>query len=198
MELQKINVKFFLAEPDAIPLATFIDVFHGWIQGSDGVYHDVADYSHMHGGPGIVLIANNANVSIDETGNRRGLLYSCKSYLYGSNVERLKQAFRAALENCRRLEQEPALRGKLKFRGNEALIAINDRLLAPNTEESFETIKPEIESLASTLYDNEETTLERDKDPDKRLTVRIKTARPASVDKVLKRLAGQLGTRRET
>jgi hypothetical protein len=188
MELQKINVKFFVAEPDAVPLTTFIDVFHGWIQAADGIYHDVADYSHMHAGPGIVLVANDANVSIDETGNQRGLLYNCKSYLYGSNVERLKEVFRSALENCRRLEQEPALRGKLKFLGNEALIAINDRLLAPNTEESFETIKPEIKSLARALYDDEEITLERDRDPNKRLTVRIKTARPASVDNLLSNL----------
>jgi hypothetical protein len=43
MELQKINVKFFVAEPDKVPLTDFIDVFHGWIQATDGVYHDVAD-----------------------------------------------------------------------------------------------------------------------------------------------------------
>jgi hypothetical protein len=188
MELQKINVKFFATGPEAVSLAAFIEVFHGWIQQADGVYHDVADYSHMHAGPGIVLVANDANVSIDETGGERGLLYSCKRYLYGSNVERLKQAVQAALENCHRLEQEPALRGKLRFLGNEALISINDRLLAPNTEESFESIKPEIESLARTLYGNDEITLERNRDPRERLTVRVKVARPASVDQLLSNL----------
>ena len=67
MELQKINVKVFTAEPNNIPLTDFINIFHGWIQATDGVYLDVADYSHMQAGPGIVLVADDANVSIDET-----------------------------------------------------------------------------------------------------------------------------------
>jgi len=56
MELQKLEIKFFAVEREPVPLAAFIDLFHGWIQASDGVYHDVADYSHMHQGPGIVLV----------------------------------------------------------------------------------------------------------------------------------------------
>src|ERR687897_3091748 len=107
MELQKISVKVFAAEPDNIPLTDFIDVFHGWIQATDGVYHDVADYSHMRAGPGIVLVASHANLSIDETNNRRGLLYRQKSHLSGSNEEKIRAVLRAALKYCRRLEEEP-------------------------------------------------------------------------------------------
>src|SRR4029434_4673152 len=140
MELQKINVKVFSAEPNKVPLTDFIDIFHGWIQATDGVYHDVADYSHMQAGPGIVLVADDANVSIDESGNRRGLLYSQKSKLDGSNIERLSTILRSALENCQRLEEEPALDGKLRFAGNEVEIVVNDRLLAPNTGEVFEEL----------------------------------------------------------
>ena len=106
--------------PTTVPLTDFIDIFHGWIQATDGVYHDVADYSHMQAGPGIVLVADDANVSIDETGNRRGLLYSQKGQLSGSNLEKLSTVLRSALENCQRLEQEPALRGKLRFVGNRS------------------------------------------------------------------------------
>src|SRR5919109_961142 len=109
MELQKINVKFFTAGPHQPPLADFIDIFHGWIQATDGEYHDVADYSHMQAGPGIVLIANNANVSIDETENRRGLLFSQKSRLEGSNQKKLRQVFHSALASCHKLEEDPAL-----------------------------------------------------------------------------------------
>ena len=67
MELQKINVKFFTEGKAPIPLTAFIDIFHSWIQATDGMYHDVADYSHMQSGPGIVLVAEDANLSIDET-----------------------------------------------------------------------------------------------------------------------------------
>src|SRR3970040_2096363 len=107
MDLQKLNVKIFVEQPNDIPLSDFIDVFHGWIQATDGIYHDVADYSHMQAGPGIVLVAREANMSIDETGGRRGLLHSQKVSMTGTNQEKLCAVFRIALENCRRLMDAP-------------------------------------------------------------------------------------------
>ena len=180
MDLQKLNVKFFVEPPDTVPLTDFIDIFHGWIQASDGEYHDVADYSHMRAGPGIVLIANDANVSIDETENRRGLLFSQKSRLEGSNQEKLRKVFRSALINCRKLEEEPALRGKLRFEINEALISINDRGVAVNSDEAFEKIKADIASIACELFGSVEISCERNLDPRRRLNVRLKTS--AAVD----------------
>ena len=176
MELQKINVKILTEEPNQVPLTDFINIFHGWIQATDGVYHDVADYSHMQAGPGIVLVADDANVSIDETDNRRGLLYRQKSKVSGSNLEKLSTVLRSALENCYRLEEEPALRGKLKFSGNQVEILVNDRLLAPNTSDAFEEIRPEIDFLARRLYASTNFTLVRNKaDPRHRLNVTLTT-----------------------
>ena len=176
MDLQKINVKFFAAEPNKVPLTDFIDIFHGWIQATDGVYHDVADYSHMQAGPGIVLVADDANVSIDETGNRRGLLYSQKGKLSGSNLAKLNTVLRSALENCQRLEQEPALHGKLRFVGNEVEILVNDRLVASNTSDAFEEIRPEIDFLGRRLYASTNFTLLRNhEDPRHRLNVTLST-----------------------
>jgi hypothetical protein len=176
MELQKINVKVFSTEPNKVPLTDFIDIFHGWIQATDGVYHDVADYSHMQAGPGIVLVADDANVSIDETDNRRGLLYSQKSKLGGSNLEKLSAVLRSALENCHRLEEEPALRGKLRFSGNQVEILVNDRLLAPNKGEVFEELRPEIDFLARRLYASTNFKLSRNRqDTRHRLNMTIST-----------------------
>lgn len=180
MDLQKLNVKFFVEPPDTVPLTEFIDVFHGWIQATDGDYHDVADYSHMQDGPGIVLIANDANVSIDETGNRRGLLFTQKSRLSGSNREKLRSVFRSALENCRKLEEEPVLRGKLRFKATEAVISVNDRLVGSNTEQSFDEIKGDVAAIAKELFGAAEVSLERNSDPRQRLNVRLKT--PIAVD----------------
>jgi hypothetical protein len=188
MELQKISIKVFAAEPDNIPLTDFIEIFHGWIQATDGVYHDVADYSHMQAGPGIVLVAEDANLSIDETENRRGFLFSQKSPLVGSNQQKLRAVLRSALENCRRLEQEPALGGKLKFLPNEILMLINDRLIAINTEECFQEIKSEIESVATGLFGEAGITLDRDPDARKRFNVRINSSRPVDLESLLSNL----------
>jgi len=188
MELQKLNVKFFAELPNTVPLADFIEIFHGWIQATDGVYHDVADYSHMQAGPGIVLVANDANVSVDETENRRGLLFSQKSPLSGSNQERLRTVFRAALENCRKLEDEPALRGKLRFAANEAMVSLNDRLLGLNSQQAFDDLQGEVEVFAKQVYGNADVRFERDADPRQRLNVRLMTSSPVGLRQALDNL----------
>jgi hypothetical protein len=188
MELQKLNVKWFVQQPHTIPLTDFIDVFHEWIQATDGIYHDVADYSHMHAGPGIVLVARDANVSIDESDHRRGLLYSHKSPLRGSNQEKLYTVLRSALETCRKLEREPKLDGKFKLLGNEAVIAIHDRLIATNTDESFAAVAPEIEAVARHLFVDGKIDLEREPDTRRPFSVRIKASRSFGVDELLERL----------
>jgi hypothetical protein len=188
MELQKLNVKFFAELPNTVPLADFIEIFHGWIQATDGIYHDVADYSHMQAGPGIVLVANDANVSVDETENRRGLLFSQKSPLSGSNQERLRTVFRAALENCRKLEEEPALRGKLRFAANEAVVSLNDRLLGSNSQQSFDEFQGEVQAFAKQIYGDAEVRFERDADPRERLNVRLKTSAAVELRQALDNL----------
>lgn len=197
MDLQKIAVKIFAEPTHRPPLVQFIDVFHGWIRATDGVYHDVADYSHMHAGPGIVLIAPDANLGIDENGHRRGLLLTQKKRLDGSNHEKLVTVLRAALENCRRLEEDRSLNPPIRFSGSEFLIAINDRLGAPNSEDAFNRVKPEIEAVAKRLFAGAPFTLERDGDPRKRLNVTIATAQTFDVRKVLENLRVRNGARAE-
>src|SRR3989338_10124635 len=126
MDLQRINVKFFLADANGVALTDFIPIFNSWVQASDGEYYDIADYSHVHAGPGVLLIAHEANISMDNTGNRLGLLYNRKQPLSGGNIEKLHFVFRTALEFGRRIEEEPPLQGKIKFAGNEFLFLIND------------------------------------------------------------------------
>lgn len=190
MDLQKINVKFFTVEKESVPLTVFIDIFHSWIQATDGTYHDVADYSHMKNGPGIVLVAHDANVHIDETGGRRGLLYNRKTPLPGSNQEKLRVVLRAALENCRKLEHEPAVRGKLKFSGDEVLISINDRLLVPNTIESFQLVKPDVEAVAAQLFNRASFALRYKEDSRQRFSIAVRTFESFDVDGLIANMGG--------
>ena len=190
MDLQKINVKLLSVDSGSVPLTAFIDIFNSWIQASDGDYYDLADYSHMHAGPGVLLIADEANVSIDETGERRGLLYNQKRPLKGSTGEKLRHVFGSALEYCRKLEEEPTLGGKIRFRGDEALVVINDRLIAPNTEETFHALRPDLEELAQTLYAGADFSLERDADSKKRCGVWIRTPATFEIATLLRNLEG--------
>jgi hypothetical protein len=188
MDLQKLNVKFFVEQPNAIALTDFIEIFHSWIQATDGIYHDVADYSHMQAGPGIVLVANDANISIDESGNRRGLLFSQKSPLAGTNQEKLRSVLCAALENCRKLEAEPALRGKLRFAANEAVISLNDRLLGENSQETFDAVRGDIEAVAQQLFGGATVSVERDDDARRQFNLHVKSSAAVDVAKALANL----------
>ncbi|OGQ93276.1 MAG: hypothetical protein A2253_12010 [Deltaproteobacteria bacterium RIFOXYA2_FULL_55_11] len=175
MDLQRINVKFFVENPDGILLTDFIRIFNSWIQASDGEYYDIADYHHVHAGPGVLLIAHEANISIDNTGNRLGLLYNRKQPLSGNNREKLDFVFRSALEFCRRIEEEPAPQGKIKFGGNEFLFLINDRLLAPNSAATFRAVSPDLEKIAKTLYAGAEFLMDHRNDAREIFAVKVKS-----------------------
>jgi hypothetical protein len=147
--VQHINLKIFIKDGGAIKLGDTVAVFHQWIR--DGncpeMLIDVADYEHVPAGPGVLLIGHQANYSFDNRENRLGLLYNRKAALDGTFQSRLEQAHRAALDACGRLEQDAAFGGKLKFDRNALEVSINDRLLAPNTDESWEALRPELEKF---------------------------------------------------
>jgi len=99
MNVQHINVKFYLEHPETVNLANFGAVFNSWIQQQrlDELLIDVADYLHVHNGPGLMLIGHEADYSLDNRAGRLGLLYNRKAQLDGNTQEKLAQAVRAAL-----------------------------------------------------------------------------------------------------
>src|SRR5260370_201374 len=122
MELQHVNVKLLVRNPEEVDLEPLIPIFHDWIQNQvgEGLLLDVADYRHVDAGPGGVLIGHEGNYSVDNTDNRLGVRYNRKAPLDGSNQDRLKQAARAALTAWQRLEADPRVRGKLRFNGERS------------------------------------------------------------------------------
>lgn len=145
--VQHINLKVFVADATAIDLADAVGVFHRWIKDSvcPEMLIDVAEYRHVPAGPGVLLIGHEANYSFDERGNRLGLLYNRKESLDGTFQSRLAQAHQAALDACDRLEKDVAFGGKLKFDRSSLEVFVNDRLLAPNNDETWTALKPELE-----------------------------------------------------
>ena len=131
MELQHVNVKLYLENSRHVDLEALIPVFHNWIQDQicEELLIDVADYRHVHAGPGVVLIGHEADYSVDNTDSRLGIRYNRKAILVGSNQSRLKQPLRAALVACQRLESDPSLEGKIRFDRREIELFITWRIL---------------------------------------------------------------------
>jgi hypothetical protein len=172
MDLQHLNVKFFVDQPETVDLEPFLGVFNAWIQDqvTDELLIDVADYRHVWAGPGVILIGHQANYSLDNAGDRLGLLYNRKAPLPGSNHDRLRQAVRAALLAAQRLGAGPGL----QFSVGELQLAVNDRLLAPNTDETWEAARPELAAFFDQLYGPGRYTLERHPEPRERFTVDVR------------------------
>jgi hypothetical protein len=183
MDIQQVNVKFFVENPDSVDLEAFLTIFNNWIQShaTEELLVDVADYRHVFAGPGVVLIGHEANYSLDNAGDRLGLLYNRKADVPGTNHERLRQAIRAALLAAQRLEAEQ----KLKFSGQEAQVIINDRLIAPNSQETFAALEPDLKVLFNQLYGENNYEFERNPDPRERLTVNIRSSQPFDVQTLL-------------
>ena len=187
MNIQHVNLKFYLENPESINLADFAAVFNTWIQGQrlEELLIDVADYLHVHHGPGIMLIGHEADYSLDNRAGRLGLLYNRKAQIEGTTQEKLAQAARAALIAAQILENEQGL----KFNGSEVQLIVNDRLLVPNTAETFADIEPDIKSFFNQLYSGAEYSLSHHGDLRERFTVNVKTAPSFSVDTLLKNLS---------
>lgn len=147
MNLQHVNVKIFVEGEMTVDMERFIEVFHQWVgeQSMSEMLIDVADYSHVPMGPGVVLVGLKVDYSIDHTDGRYGLRYNRKAPSEGGNAEQLRDALCEATKACVLLENE--IDG-LKFSRNEFEVSINDRAFVPNTEENATELQSELTQFA--------------------------------------------------
>src|SRR5581483_5895619 len=124
IDLQHVNIKVLFEGGEN--LDPVIPIFHGWIQNRlvlnkelPELLIDVADYRHVHHGPGIVLVGHEADYSIDNTDGRLGMRYNRKAQIAGNNYEKLTQAFRGTLTAAQQLQSDTRLNNKFHFNGQD-------------------------------------------------------------------------------
>ena len=192
MELQHINLKFYIESSASLNLESFHGVFNKWIQKSltNDLLVDVAEYLHVHNGPGILLIGHSANYSLDLTAGRLGFLYNRKEQVAGTNKQKLAQAAHAVLSAMRILEKE----NRVRFIGNEVQLIINDRLLTPNTAETFSELKSDLESFFGILFKGSNVTLIHSSlsEPRARFTLDVKSASAFDTQSLLENISAEL------
>jgi len=193
MDLQKINVKFFLEKGGDMPLESFIPVFHRWIQEDklEGLLVDVAEYTHVFQGPGVMLIAHEANYSLDEENGKRGFLYNQKRTPGTDAQTHLNTAFKRVLKACSLLEKEPELSGKIKFSPNHLQVFVNDRFEAPYGPETLGALEDTLNPFLNHLFDGEKILLLHEKIPQKRTGFEIKVDRAGSLENLLGKLTSR-------
>lgn len=188
----KIDLKVMAATGRTVELERAIPVFHRWIQEGalDELMVDVADYTHVPDGPGVVLVCHDAIYALDSGGGELGLLYSRRRETHPSLgaittlEDRLVSVFRRALAACVRLEREPDLAG-LRFPGDCFQLAVNDRRVsrAPADE-----LGSALERVAGWLFPGERPGIEVGGDDGDRLAATLRGGRAAGAAGLLARL----------
>lgn len=191
-ELHKIGVKWPAREKSPLDLLDLIPIYHRWISEAalPDLLIDVAEYTHVHHGPGVLIIAFEGNYAYDETGGERGVAYYSKQPLAGDLAARLATVARKSLLACQCFEQDPALGGKVGFAGDRFEVFSNDRLAAPNTDAGWALLSPAVTALATRLHGAGNFRVERaNPDPRERLTAIVHATQAQTTKALLERIA---------
>jgi hypothetical protein len=154
-DAERLDVKVFVAPgTGAVEVRRFMPIFQRWIQEDKlpGVLLDVADYTHVPNGPGMVLVSHEGQYVMDAVGGRLGLLYSHRRGVAGDFEARVTETFRRALRACVLIEDEPSLEGRVRFTTGEMLFRVNYRLLASDAPDTLEALRPGLAKVASALF----------------------------------------------
>jgi hypothetical protein len=190
--LSRFALKLFFETGTGPRSDQVVPLFHRWIQtGATGeLLIDVASYAHLHEGPSVILIGHEAQFAVDATGGRPGLQYSRRQPAQGPLPERLLAACRTLIGAASLFETDATLAPPARFLGNELEIVANDRLLAPNDEETFAALRAALDPLLARLYPGIPLAVTRNPDPHERLTVTIKAGEPLGLAALAGRIAG--------
>jgi len=182
-DLKQIDIRIFAKTSEGVDTEAFMGILQRWIQrhAVPGVLIDVADYGHIHHGHGTILIAHEYNLSVDYADGKLALLIRLKRPAEPTLASRIEAGLRLALKACRLLEEEAGFAGKLRFDPSNFVLVANDRLLAPNDDASFATVKPAVESAAKAVYGAPLSVERVQDDPRERLTMNVTASKPATL-----------------
>ena len=181
-DLVKLDLKVLASRESAAAPEEFIPVFHRWITERvlPELLIDVADYSHVHQGPGVLLVGHDAIYAYDESGGEPGLLYSRRRETAPETAgirtldERLESLLLGAFRACDQIEAEPRLKGRVTFDRHRIELRVNDRLV-PRDDDTVAALESAFSrALAASGVGNGDgpVTLERIGEARERLTFR--------------------------
>ena len=177
MNPQKIQIKLFAQKNLDASLESYIPIFHRYIREDvlDEMMMDVADYTHVPRGIGVLLVGHSADIAIDQGEGRPGLQFSRKREV-PHDAPVIKDALSRVLDLAERLNGDQEVAGPTAFTHDELLIRFPDRLHVQNDDAGFNLVKSELENALSELAGGGYS-LKREGEPREPLTIRaIKTA----------------------
>ncbi len=149
---KRLGIKFSLKRQPTLEPEDILPIFQRWIQEHrvEGMLIDVIDYKHVPDGPGIMLIADEADFAYDLADGEIGLHYIRKRDLPGDLSRALQLTFKSALAAARALEAEAP--GDIVFDFSVAKISFFDRMRYRNYPAVFENARPALTNLLSDIF----------------------------------------------
>ncbi len=149
---KRLGVKFSLKQSPPLQPADIVPIFQRWIQEHrvEGMLIDVIDYKHVPDGPGIVLIADEADYAYDFGYGEVGLHYVRKRDLPADFAAALKLVFHCAMLGAQALQAEAP--DDLVFDYSAVKINFLDRMNYPNEPEVFDEIREGLTAILSDIY----------------------------------------------
>ena len=154
MDLQKFGVKLFFNTNESFDSKDFIPVFHNWIQDKivdDHLLIDVADYSHIPDGPGVMLVAHEGNFSLDQENQQPGIMYMRKTDIGGDFKGRFINVLSTAIQAANNLSDNN-INKEVDFIRNSFRFIANDRRVAENTLENQKLYQDRVQKALTELY----------------------------------------------
>jgi hypothetical protein len=191
MDARKLQIKLFLDSPAGLDVEPLVPLFHEWIQTNalGELLIDVTEYGHVHESPALLLVGHESDYAIDFGEGRAGVLCNRKRGGPPDATANLVDALRRTLGAAKRLEGEKALPKPLRFRSDELVIRVNDRLRAPNTPQTLGAVEPVFTAALRKLYASTLFTIEAVGAPRDLFGVRVKAPGAPPVAELLSRIA---------
>ncbi len=170
---KRLKIRQPLSSPADFDITDIIPVFHRWIQEKSvpGLLIDVADYKHVPNGPGILLIGDEGDYSLDEIDGEIGLVYDRKRQT-GEDLSESLDILIDHIEVARQaLEAEKEM--DLAATKDGAEIAILDRLQYPNNADVFDQVRQTLATKADASSGQTETLSHVKRDPRRPLTIKV-------------------------
>src|SRR5262245_30245094 len=161
-EVGRLTVKIFSPEP-AVPDEQFVPIFHKWIRTralGNVLLLDVADYTHVPEGPGVVLVGHDTTFSLDRSNGQFGLLAQRRRPFGGDPVDGVVATLEALFATADALERDASGAG-LRIDRARIRIEANDRLRTPNTDDGFLFLRPVVAAAAQRVFGDREIVVER-------------------------------------
>ena len=192
MTSHRTAIKIYFAEGVAIDPARIVPLFHEWIRNrtAEGLLIDVADYSHVHQGPLVVLVGHEVDYSIDLSGGRAGLQVVRKRPEQATLEQDLRRGLKRVLGAALNLQKKSDPHPPVRFRTDELRVQVIDRLRYPHTPEQVDGVRQRVQTVLEPLFQVRGFKVENGAD-DRRepVTLRVKAPDAPNLDTLLSRLA---------